>query len=106
MNLNSLSHLSAAAQRVLARMLEAEQAEQFDDAELVCDGRQCWIGLEQTARAVVNELLREVLIRDTSDGGKGAERYTLNEDGRRAAADPSYKAPELYGRERTSTTPP
>ncbi len=98
---NSSSHLSAAAQRVLARMLEAEQAEQFEDAELVCEGRQCWVGLEQTSRAVVNELLREVLIRDIGEGGKGAERYTLNEDGRLAAADPTYKVPELYGRERT-----
>lgn len=100
LNPNSPSHLSVAAQRVLARMLKAEQVEQFDDAELVCDGRQCWVGLEQTSRAVVNELLREALIRDTSDVGKGAERYTLNEDGRRAAVDPGYKVPELYGRGR------
>lgn len=100
MSANSPSHLSAGAQRVLTEMLKAEQAERFDDAELVCEANQCWIGLEQTSRAVVNELLREVLIRDQGEGGKGVERYTLNDDGRRAALDPSYTVPELYGRER------
>ncbi len=100
MNPDSPSHLSVAAQLVLARMLEAEQAERLDDAELVCEGRQCWVGLERTSRAVVTELLREALIRDTGESGKGVERYTLNEDGRRAALDPRYKVPELYGMNR------
>lgn len=92
--------LSKAAQRILKTMLQAELAQEFEDAELVCEGRSCWCGLEQTSRAVVNELLRAVLIRDMSEQGKGVERYTLNEDGRRAAVDPTYRVPEMEGRSR------
>ncbi len=90
--------LSVAAQRVLKRMLETELAEQFEEAELVCDGAQCWIGLDRTSRTIVNELLRLALVRDEGESGKGIERYTLNEDGRRAAVDPTYRVPELHGR--------
>lgn len=85
---------------MLLSMLQAEQAEEFEDAELVCDGCSCWCGLEQTSRAVVNELLRSALIRDSGEQGKGVERYTLNEDGRKAALDPGYRVPELDGRPR------
>lgn len=90
--------LGAAALRVLRLMLEAELAEQFEEAELVCDGAQCWVGLERTSRTIVSELLRRALIRDCGESGKGIERYTLNEDGRRAAVDPAYQVPELHGR--------
>ena len=93
--------LSVAAQRVLKRMLEAELAEQFEEAELVCDGAQCWIGLDRTSRTIVNELLRLALVRDEGESGKGIERYTLNEDGRRAAVDPTHQVPELHGRGRS-----
>ncbi len=90
--------LSAAAQRVLRLMLEAELAEQWEEAELACEGAQCWVGLERTSRTIVSELLRRALIRDCGESGKGIERYTLNEDGRRAAIDPTYQVPELHGR--------
>jgi len=90
--------LGTGARRVLRLMLEAELAEQFEEAELVCDGAQCWVGLERTSRTIVSELLRRALIRDCGESGKGIERYTLNEDGRRAAVDPKYEVPELHGR--------
>lgn len=93
--------LSAAALRVLRLMLEAEIADQWEEAELACEGAQCWVGLERTSRTVVNELLRRALIRDCGESGKGLERYTLNEDGRRAAVDPMYRVPELHGRRRS-----
>lgn len=69
-----------------------------EEAKLVCDGAQCWIGLDHTSRTIVNELLRLALIRDEGESGKGIERYTLNEDWRRAAVDPTYQVPELHGR--------
>lgn len=82
--------LSVAARRVLQRMKAAEDADDLDNAEIVCEGRICYVGLDRTTKGVVYELLRYVLIHDDSEQGKGVERYTLNEEGRAILADPNY----------------
>jgi len=76
--------------RVLLRLQEAEDADNLDDAEIVCEGRDCYIGLTSISKATVNQLLRLVLIRDDSDWGGGMERYSLNEEGRAMVKDPNY----------------
>lgn len=81
--------ISKAAMRVLTQMKDAEDTDDFDDAEIVCEGRSCYVGLDSISKATVNELLRLVLISDDSDG-KGVERYSLNEEGRAMVADPDY----------------
>lgn len=91
--------LSLGAQRVLVRMVQAEAAEEYEDAELVCEGAQAWVGLYRTSPAVVLELLQSCLISGAVTGA-GVQRYTLNEDGRKAAEDPTYRPPELSGRVR------
>lgn len=80
--------LSKAAKRILARLKEAEDADILEDAEIVCEGRACYVGLVAVSKAAVYELLRLVLIRD--DSGGGLERYSLNEEGRAMLADPDY----------------
>ncbi len=82
--------ISKAAMRVLTRLKDAEDADNLDDAEIVCDGRTCYVGLTSIAKATVNQLLRLVLISDDSDQGGGMERYSLNEEGRAMVNDPNY----------------
>jgi len=81
-------------------MVAAEEDDILEDAEIACEGGACWCGAWRTSRAVVNELIRACLLHDSGEQGKGIERYTLNEDGRKAAADPHYVVPELEGRSR------
>ena len=82
--------ISKAAMRVLTQMKAAEDTDDLDDAEIVCEGRSCYVGLDSISKATVNELLRLVLVRDDSDQGKGMQRYSLNEEGRAMVADPDY----------------
>lgn len=70
-------------------MQAAEAVDNLDDAEVVCDGRACYVGLRPVARATVNQLLRLVLLREDGAGG-GMERYTLNEESRALLKDPGY----------------
>lgn len=83
--------LSNAARKALKRMKAAEDADDLYSAEIVCEGRECYVGLDRIAKATVFELLRYVLIHDDSEQGKGVERYTLNEEGRAILADPNYQ---------------
>lgn len=85
--------LSLAAHRVVKLMAAAEKADALEDAEIVCEGQSCWVGLNRTTRAVVTELLRKVLVRSEDCNG-GVERYTLNSDGRRAVDDPTHEGLE------------
>lgn len=80
------SLISAAARRHLQRLKDAEDRDDFDDAEIVCEGRECYIGTDAIAKRVVFELLRLCLLKDESEQGKGVERYTINEEGRAIAA--------------------
>ena len=82
--------ISKGAMRILERLKAAEDADELDDAEIVCEGRVCYVGLDTVSKAKVYELLRYVLIRDDSEQDKGVERYSLNEEGRAIVADPSY----------------
>ena len=82
--------ISKAALSVLQRMKDAEDADNLDDAEIVCEGRYCYVGLDSISKAAVNELLVFCLIRDDSDQGGKVERYTLNEEGQAMVSDPTY----------------
>ena len=71
-------------------MKQAEDADNLDDAEIVCEGRYCYVGLDSISKATVNELLRLILISDDSDQNGKMERYSLNEEGRAMVNDPNY----------------
>ncbi len=82
--------ISNAARRVLEKLKEAEDADELFDAEIVCEGRVCYVGLDTIAKRTVNELLRLVLISDNATVEKAIERYSLNEEGRAILEDPNY----------------
>ena len=76
--------------RILTRLKAAEDVDNLDDAEIVCEGRTCYVGLDTVSKAKVYELLRLVLISDDSEQGGGLEHYSLNEEGRAMVDDPNY----------------
>ena len=82
--------ISNAAMRILTQLKAAEDDDNLDDAEIVCEGRYCYVGLDSISKATVNELLRVVLIRDDSDQNGKLERYSINEEGRAMVNDPNY----------------
>ena len=82
--------ISKAATGLLRELKDAEDRDDLYDAEVVCEGRTCYVGLRNVSRATVYELLRLVLLHDDSEQGKGVERYTLNEEGRAMVDDPAY----------------
>jgi len=76
------------ALEVLQAMAKAEAENNLEDAEIVQEGGQCWVGLERISPRTVERLLQLCLLRH--EGSGGCDRYTLNEEGRRMAADPNY----------------
>jgi hypothetical protein len=88
--------LTPAQRRVLEKLRDAEdRAEQaadpysYPEYEIVCEGIQCYIGLERTTWAVVNALLRIMAISDTTSNGESYHRYSINETGRNVLLDES-----------------
>lgn len=82
--------MTKAALRTLREMVAAENDGFYEDAEIVCDGVECWVGARRIARATVNVLLRLCLVADQSEGNGGVEHYGLNDEGRALAANPDY----------------
>lgn len=60
----------------------------YPDYEIVCEGLDCYIGLERTSRRTVNALLNLMAISEVGGGGNFA-RYQINETGRNILADES-----------------
>jgi hypothetical protein len=54
--------LSKRTLEVLRSLLAAERAENWDQAEIVCDGLDCWMGDERLSRQTVNRLVRVVAV--------------------------------------------
>lgn len=81
--------LTPAMKRLLVAMRTAEEANDLEDAEIVCDGIECWLGDVRTSRATVNRLLCLTLVSESSWGG-GTDVFTINDAGRAV-----LKRPEL-----------
>ena len=67
--------------RALREMAVAESEDRFEDAEIVCDGGECWLGERQVARRTVRGLLNLLAIKEDGYGG-GAEHFCLQDIGR------------------------
>lgn len=93
--------ISKAAYRLLTELRNAEAIDDLDAAEVVCEGRFCYVGSRRVAKATVNELLRLVLLRDVGDAGAVVQRYALNEEGRAILQDPNY-VPQILRDERVA----
>lgn len=79
--------ISKKATEVLKALREAYDAEDFDEAEIVVEGRSTWLGYVRIPRKVVIELLEVVAIRDIGDGGT-LGRYAISGTGRAILEDP------------------
>jgi hypothetical protein len=77
-------------------MIAAEKAGDPDDAEIVCEGRTCWLGCERLSRKLVDSLVLHVAISHVSEPGS-LERYTINGTGRKIVEDPSVADRVLAG---------
>jgi hypothetical protein len=73
---------------VLKAMIDAARREEWDEAEIVCEGGTCWLGVERVSRATVQRLLRCLAVSSASEPGS-LERYVVSETGRAIAADPA-----------------
>lgn len=71
----------------LRGMIAAEKAEAFEDAEIVCSARECWLGDTVVASRTVDRLLEARAISDVSEGAQ-TRRYALNGTGRAISIDP------------------
>lgn len=71
--------LSSGMREVLQMMADADPGDYYN-AEIVCDGLQCYIGSRSTSRRTVTALLRHLAISENRDGKMA--RYTINETGR------------------------
>lgn len=80
--------LTPAMLRLLEGMRSAEESGRLEDAELMCDGLECWRGDDKTSRATVDRLLKLTLVSFSSWSG-GAEVMTLNDAGRAVLRRPA-----------------
>lgn len=85
---------SRALIRAVRDMRSAEEREDFETADIVLSGGQCWLGDRRISPATLNEGLRLCLFR--SEGvGSSYERHGLNSDGRGLANDPEHYVPQI-----------
>jgi hypothetical protein len=88
--------ITNAAHILLIVMDQAEREKRFEDAELVGERNEWWVGNRRTSWRTVKQLLERCLIRSTGGNlGDSCERYEINEHGRAALLDKTYVPPEL-----------
>lgn len=83
--------MTPALTRMLRAMADAEAAGEWENAEVLADGLDVWVGDERYSRATLNAALRRVALRDVSDT-KGAQRFALNSVGHMLLAAPDQEA--------------
>lgn len=77
--------LTTTQRELLKEMASAEDAENYEDAEIVCQGIECWIASRRVSWRTVKALLCCVLI--SEEGDHGVYRYTINGSGREVLKD-------------------
>lgn len=80
--------MSPSEESVLRAMHAAELSEAWGDAELVCSGIECYVGLRRVSHTTVRALLSWCAVSETGEADKGTNRYMLNGTGRAALTDP------------------
>lgn len=76
--------LSAGAKAVLQRMKDAEDRDDYDDAEILKQGRhRAVLGDGYVSGRILDELLHALYLRAEEEMGSKIERFTLSGDARR-----------------------
>ena len=65
--------------QILREMHDATVREDFENAEIVCEGIECWLGIRRVACVTVDMLLRLVCLSEDSENK--VRRYTINGTG-------------------------
>lgn len=76
--------MTPAAMRTLREM--AAQEDELE-GEIVCEGREIWIGYTRIGAGTLNQLLRLLAVRDVSEGN-GLRRFAINDTGKALVANP------------------
>lgn len=76
--------------RLLFEMSSAKDAGDYADAEVVCCGIECWIGLRRVSWKTLKGLLQWCAISEERES-KGVLRYTLNATGEAALDSPEVE---------------
>lgn len=84
---DNAGRLTPREREILAHLQAAEDSGDDYEAEIVCDGGQCWMGSERLRQSTVDSLLRKVCLSHNNLGG--ADHYTINGTGREALKDES-----------------
>ena len=78
-------------QKLLLAMLQAEEADRYEDAELIRSiPGGWWLGEDEVSGKICMSLLRKCLLREESGSRDNYFVYTLNSDGRAAARDKNF----------------
>lgn len=80
--------LTKRALELLGLMTAAEAREEYDEAEIVCDGFRCYLGEIPVSHRTVKNMLQHVAVSAASEPGS-LERYVISETGRRILEDPA-----------------
>jgi len=74
---------------ILRDMIAADRMGDYDDSEIVREGRSCWLGCVRVSPGHVDALLAYAAVTLSSEPGAALERYVVTGTGRRIADDPS-----------------
>lgn len=79
--------LTKRAWEVLRQMDAEEKAGNHEDAEIVCEGFICYLGVERLSFRTVSNLLSHCCVSSAKDEGSSMDRFSLNGTGRAALED-------------------
>jgi hypothetical protein len=88
--------LTKEALACLTEMAASENVGEHEEAEIVRDGRTCWLGDRRIAQKTLTELLYYVAVSNRSDGLR-CEHYGINSIGRKILENPEL-ADEIRSR--------
>lgn len=80
--------MTPALRRMLQALADAEDREDWYNAEVVADGLQVYLGDDRYSWRTINAGLRLVALSDDTDEDGGLRRYSINETGRALLANP------------------
>lgn len=79
--------LTKRAWEILMHMDAEEKAGNHEDAEIVCEGFICYLGIDRISHRTVTNLLSHCCVSSSKDEGSSMDRFTLNGTGRAALED-------------------
>lgn len=86
-------HLTKRQLEILQQMAAAHASGDWEEAEIVGCGLECWLGGERVSRRTVEVLVSLMLVKEEAE--PGCTRWPINSIGLRIAKEPEL-VPELF----------